>query len=438
VIRLLVVLIVAAGLLSASQVEKKIQRSKKTLQSAEAQKRQMNQQLSKIASTIQSTRKELAKLEKILDRLGEEQKKGEADYTQAFKQIQGVDAQIADLDKNIRRQHDRFIRLLSDQFSTIVAMEEMNRKSENSVILKEVYDAYRQINDRELKKLKAAIDASRKKRVALLLRRTALKRSVAGIVKKRKLYEKKKAQAQQLLRKLAVEEALYRKKLQDIITRQNMLRQTLAKLNILRKEEIEEAKRREAERKAQLERRAKKLEALRQKKEQERAQARAEGREVDYSEVQLPETQPSGNVKQYGSSYQQERVARYRGGRTMPPFRGARVVKKFGPYVDPIYKIRIFNDSVTLKAPALDTKVRTVLNGKVVYVGENSILGKVVIVQHGNGVHTVYAGLSKISPFIKTGSRIRKGTVIGKVRKKLIFQATQHSKLINPLQLIRI
>ena len=437
-IRIALLILLGISFLQASQVDTRIKKSQKTLQSTEAVKKQMNRQLSRIASSIQKTRKELVALAKILDQLQEEQRKGETQYQEARKRIDTVNTQIQNLDRDIQEKHDRFIKLLADQFSMIVALEQMNRKSERSVILKEFYEAYKEANDQELKRLKETIDKNRKHKVGLLLERTRLKRGIAKIVKKRKEYEKKKEEAQKLLKKLAGEEALYRQKLQNIITRQNLLRLTLAKLNILKKEEIEAAKRREAERRAELERRAKKLSKMRKEKAAERAQARAEGREVDYSEVKLSDEENTQEVKRVGSSYQQARVARYRGSRTIPPFRGARVVKKFGTYVDPIYKIKIFNDSVTLRAPGPDTKVRTVLNGKVVYVGENSMLGKVVIVQHGNGVHTVYAGLSKISPLIKTGSRIRRGTVIGKVRKKLIFQATQHEKLINPLRLIRI
>ena len=85
-----------------------------------------------------------------------------------------------------------------------------------------------------------------------------------------------------------------------------------------------------------------------------------------------------------------------------------------------------------------NTKVQNVLNGKVVFAGKSSMLGKVVVVAHSGKIHTVYAGLSKIAPNIKTGRKIKKGYVIGKVSSKLMFQATKNSKHINPLKLIRI
>jgi len=431
---LLLIALAGSGLLQASQTVKKIEESKKTLQNTEAKKKRMSRQLNKLAASIKQTEKELAKLQKILDRLEKKKREGETKYAGTLQRIEGLDKQIGSLDRNIRKRHEEFIRLLTDQFSTIVAMRQMNRRSERGVILEEFYERYKEANDRELKKLKSSIDRSRKNKQKLMLERAALKRTIAKTIALRDLYRIKKKRSKKLLAKLAKEEKQYRRQLQDLISRQNALRQTLAKLNILRKEEVEAAKRREAERKAELARRARELEEMRQAKAQERAQARAEGREVDYTAPSLKEEK----VKQVGSSYQKEGVARYRGPRTIAPIARARVVKKFGTYVDPIYKIKIFNDSITLRAPHSDANVRNVLNGKVVYAGENPMLGKVVIVRHGKGLHTVYAGLSKISPLIKVGTRIRKGTAVGKVRRKLIFQATQNTRLINPLNLIRL
>jgi septal ring factor EnvC (AmiA/AmiB activator) len=439
-IRLLWVLLLLLGMseIEASPIDQKIRTSQKSLQSTEAQKRQTSHQLSKLAASIKATEKELSALQKKLDLLAAQQSAGEKKYSEALARIKELDTQIAKLDEEIQKRHDRFIELLSDQFATIVAMRKMRRQSERGIILEAYYQRYKQAVDRKLRELKDTIDRRRRSKQRLMLERAKLKRSIAKLDALRSLYRIKKERSEKLLKQLAAEEKLYREKLQKIISRQNALRQTLAKLNILRKEEIEEARRREAERQAELARRAEKLEELRRAKAQEREQAKAEGRAVDYSAVTLPAEEEEVKVRQYGSSYLKERVARYRGPKTIAPIRGARLVKRFGNYVDPIYKIKIFNDSVTLKAPQSDATVRSVLNGKVVYVGENSILGKVVILQHGHGLHTVYAGLSKISPIIRTGVRIRRGTAVGKVRRKLIFQATQNAKLIDPTRLIRL
>jgi murein DD-endopeptidase MepM/ murein hydrolase activator NlpD len=91
-----------------------------------------------------------------------------------------------------------------------------------------------------------------------------------------------------------------------------------------------------------------------------------------------------------------------------------------------------------LESPVANSKVQNILNGKVVFAGQSSMLGKVVVVAHSQKIHTVYAGLSKIAPTIQAGVKIQKGYVVGKVNQKLIFQATKNSKHINPLRLIKI
>ena len=102
------------------------------------------------------------------------------------------------------------------------------------------------------------------------------------------------------------------------------------------------------------------------------------------------------------------------------------------------FRIKIFNESITLRAPVSNAKVQNILNGKVVFAGKSSMLGNVVVVAHNDKIHTVYAGLSKIAPNIQAGRKIKKGYVIGKVTSKLMFQATKESKHINPMELIQI
>ncbi len=418
-----------------SQVVKKIKQSEKKLMSAEEQKKEMNSQLSKIAQSIKKTEKEFAKIEKILDDLQREKKKNQKLYDSARKRVSSLDSDISEMDKKIKRNFRQFLKLLTDQFAVIAASERINQTSPRSVILQEVYKTFKKENDKRLKALKRAIDKSRLEKIKMAGERNGLKKSISEIEKKRKLYQQKKREKAKLLKKLAKQESMYKKRLKHLITRQNLLRLTLAKLNILKKQEIEEAKRREKERQAELERRAKELAAMRKEKEKERKTALAEGKSVDYTPVTLKSTK---QVKQYGSSYHMNKIYNYKGPKTISPIKGARVVKKFGTYIDPIYKIKIFNESVTLKARQKNAKVRSVLNGKVVFVGQNSMLGKVVIVSHPNRLHTVYAGLSRISPLLKNGSKIKKGAVIGKVKSKLIFEATKNSMYLNPLKLISL
>jgi len=261
-----------------------------------------------------------------------------------------------------------------------------------------------------------------------------------------------------LLKKLSVDEEKYNAKLTKIADKQNALNTTLAKLNILRKKEVDEARKLAAARKEAIRLEKERKRRIRREKALARAKAKKAKEAVrraktkkakaaarlavkkankEREKVKKKAYKQSERIRTVNSSYQKTKTYAYRGGKTISPLSGSRLIKKFGTYVDPIYKIKIFNESITLKATS-NTKVQNVLNGKVVFAGKSSMLGKVVVVAHSGKMHTVYAGLSKIAPNIRTGRKIKRGYVVGKVKSKLMFQATKNSKHINPLKLIRI
>ena len=66
---------------------------------------------------------------------------------------------------------------------------------------------------------------------------------------------------------------------------------------------------------------------------------------------------------------------------------------------------------------------------------DSGLLENVVIIQHDNGLHTIYSHLEQISPTIKVGNNIQKGYVVGRVGELLTFQATKNSTHINPQDL---
>ncbi|HHD72762.1 MAG TPA: M23 family metallopeptidase, partial [Epsilonproteobacteria bacterium] len=218
---------------------------------------------------------------------------------------------------------------------------------------------------------------------------------------------------------------------------QNALRSTLADLNILRKKEVEEERRLAAEQKAAMLVEKKRKREERERRRRARDEARKKGEKVVYTAKAKP-SKSRKKRKKLGSSYKKSKIYTYHGTKTISPIQGAKVVKGFGAYIDPIYKIKIFNESITLKAPARNAKVHNILNGKVVFSGSSSMLGKVVVVSHSGRMHTVYAGLSKIAPNIRKGTRIKKGYVIGRVSRKLMFEVTKNSKHINPVKLIKL
>jgi murein DD-endopeptidase MepM/ murein hydrolase activator NlpD len=396
---------------SPKELFNKIKESKNSLSTTNKEKIVTNKQLQKIADKISKKELEIAvydrKLKELDGYIQQEQKK----YKESIAEIQGIDNMVKELDKDIELRKQEFAKRLSKQLGTVVAKNRSGQKDEKSVVLKEVYTRYKDYSQQELLKLSKNIEQKRVLRENLLKRKAEIAKKIEGVQLKKRIYKKKKAQKQKLLAKLSSEQKIYSKKLKDIFKKQTVIRLTLAKLNILKEDAAKEAKRRELE----LKRRIKKLKSLKY----------ASSKNV-------------GAIKQYGSSYMANNIYKYRGQKTISPLKSPRVVKKFGTFIDPIYKIKSHSDSLTIVSRANDKRVYNVLNGEVVFKGKNAMLGKLIIIKHSNGLHTVYADLNKFSPFIKKGSKVKKGTVIGKVKKKLIFQATKNGALINPSRLIKI
>ncbi|MCZ6169348.1 murein hydrolase activator EnvC family protein [Campylobacter ureolyticus] len=186
------------------------------------------------------------------------------------------------------------------------------------------------------------------------------------------------------------------------------------------------------------------LKIIDDKEEKEKA------RKIAQKNVQKQEVQPEilqrdkrvddidKEVKLYGSSYKESRVKKYVGSKTISPLKNAFVKRKFGNFIDPVYNIKIFNESVILSSNTQNAQVYNVLDGKVIFAKSTPVLDNVIIVENKNGIHTIYANLSQIAPTIKNGSVIKKGYSIGRVKSDLTFEVTQKNFHIDPLELISL
>ena len=232
----------------------------------------------------------------------------------------------------------------------------------------------------------------------------SLKVAIATIDSKRRELVNIQNKNKKALKNLKTAKTSYKKDLKKILNKQDSLKNTLAKLNIIKVDEIKKAKEEEERRKA-------------------------------FNSKKILSNQTLPKVKKHGSSYQRIKTKKYRGKKTIAPFSPYTITKRYGTYTDPIYGIKVFNESISLKPKQKNTKVKTVFNGKVIYADKTAVLKNIVIVEHKNGLHTIYANLSQISPRIKKGKKIKKGYTIGRVNNELIFEVTQKSFHINPIRL---
>jgi len=437
IIFLIIYMIYGLQVWATPSTEKKIKNSVMSLDKSVKKQKVVATQLDKIAKDIDRANRENKKLNKKLEKLSQEFNSNKKIYQISKTELNQYNKSLDDINKKLKEKKRQFIEILASQSSIIYAMSQSHEATRESIVMKEAYQLLRKQNDRDLAKLKDQIEQKAIMKRKIISKRTSAKKIIDKITKQKIEYEKKRNIKKDLLKKLSSSEDQYQLKLQKTLDEQTALRSTLAELNILHKKQVEEEKRIIAQQKAAMLAEEKRKKEERRRRRLARKKAREEGKKVVYNTKKRTKVSTS-SVKKIGSSYKRSKIYAYHGGKTISPISGARVVKRFGTYIDPIYKIKIFNQSITLRAPIPNAKVKNVLNGKVVFAGGSSMLGKVVVISHSGKMHTVYAGLSKIAPTIQKGRRIKKGYVIGKVSKKLIFEATKNSKHINPMSLIRL
>lgn len=117
---------------------------------------------------------------------------------------------------------------------------------------------------------------------------------------------------------------------------------------------------------------------------------------------------------------------------------GGKVAIPYGTYRDPQFKTPVFRRGIYIKAEN-GTSAKSIYTGKVVYADWFKGYGKVIIINHGSGYHSVYANLSEI--FFNRGDIIKRKEAIGRVGDSgtlnapaLYFEIRYKGKPLNPLQ----
>jgi septal ring factor EnvC (AmiA/AmiB activator) len=122
------------------------------------------------------------------------------------------------------------------------------------------------------------------------------------------------------------------------------------------------------------------------------------------------------------------------------PARGA-VVETFGRHRHPKFNAWTISNGISVGVPA-GTPVRAVFAGKAVYAQWLAEYGNLVILDHGDGVFTLYAWLQAVS--IRAGTYVPAGTTIGvagtgpgKDEPGLYFEVRDRQKASDPIAWLR-
>ncbi len=406
-IRLLVALILVFCFVDAkADVNKKISKTNSKINSFSKNYSNVNKKMAKTAKAILRQKKELLQQKKYLQELKAELGIKESSYKENSTQLKQLKSYQKELKKEQNEIEEELVFVIAQSVSLSVVLEEDYAVSAESLIEFEVLNHMLSNSKKRAKKLNKKF-YSNSQNINLLKKHTnKLETAITNIDKKRKKLIKTQEANKKALKKLELAKSSYKKELKKLIGKQNALKKTLAQLNIIKIDEAKKAKQ-EKERKAAFKRKS------------------------IISNDNLPK------VKKHGSSYQAIKTKKYRGSKTIAPLDSYSITKKYGTYTDPIYGIKIFNESISLKPKKANAKVKTVFNGKVIYADKTAVLNNIVIVEHKNGLHTIYANLSQISPNVKKGKKIKKGYTIGRVSDELVFEVTQKSYHINPIRLFQ-
>jgi len=124
-------------------------------------------------------------------------------------------------------------------------------------------------------------------------------------------------------------------------------------------------------------------------------------------------------------------------GRLPWPINGE-VIIPYGKYNDPEYNIPVFKNGIEIKAAGSD-QPRAVAGGNVVYADWFKGYGLLLIINHGNGYHSLYGHLSEI--FFRSGDIIDRGEAVGKIGvsgvlniPSLYFEIRYKGKPVDPMQ----
>lgn len=117
------------------------------------------------------------------------------------------------------------------------------------------------------------------------------------------------------------------------------------------------------------------------------------------------------------------------------------ITSPFGYRVHPIWRIRMFHSGVDISG-SYGNPIYAVNDGRVIYSGWQSGYGKVVIIDHGNGMSTLYAHCSQL--LVNEGDQVKRGQLIGRIGSTgwstgphLHFEVRKNGTPVDPLSMIK-
>ena len=401
------------GAYAKESTDKKINKTTLKLKKSKKSRTSISKKMAVNAKAILKQKKEIREQNTFLEKLSLKIKTKEQNNKENLLKLKELAKNQDKLKSRQNSIEEELVFTIAQGVSLSVMLEEDVSLNADSLIEKEVLQSMLDASKKKANTLNKDYYSNSKLMNSLKDQISTLEVGIANMdLQQRELLRIQKAN-KIALASLEKSKKSYKAQVKLLLRKQNKLQSTLSKLNIIKIDEIKKAK----------------------EDEERRVAFAKEQAQKSYKKVKLDKNLPK--VKKYASSYEAVKTKKYTGVKTIAPLDSYTITKKYGTYTDPVYGIKIFNESISLRPKNSNTKVKTVFNGKVIYADKTAVLDNIVIVEHRNGLHTIYANLSQIPSNIKKGKKVKKGTTIGRIKDELIFEVTQKSFHINPIRLFK-
>lgn len=401
---------------TAGAIDKDIKKTKTVLSQKDKEVERLNSSIEDAANDIINEQKNLKSLDEQIVALEDDVVVLTKEFSVKMQQIKVYEEQKNRLINEKTEIEKKLVEFMSKDLAASVVITQNSPNDQDDIIKAQLSKNLSKVVGDHVKKLKAEFLQRQQMIKELEVKVRAIKLSVLALENKKNQLAKTKDNKIKSIEKIKKQAELYKKKLASIAQEQQKARETLEKLNILKRQKLVEAQKKPVAPKT--------------------PSSVKPAPSADISGINISEEDLNQDIRMLGSSYQPAKAVRYGGRKVPPPIDDFTVVKHFGPYVDPIYKIKIHNDSIQMRSSQADVMVKNIIDGKVVFAKEVASLGNVVIVQHDGNLHSIYAHLTKIAPNISAGKKIPQGFVVGRTQRDLTFEITKDEVPINPLEVI--
>lgn len=403
-LRLFFVFLCLIQLQANQEINQKISKNKTALENQKKKEAQVNQKLQELGKEVNKQKEELSTIENIIKESEKNISKNKQEYSKKETLIKTLSSNQESLYQKRKDIELAIIDLVAKDISFAILLNDFQPESIRDLITEESFKVLNNTTKKELANLSQQQTQIIQDLKTLQKEIAQLQSFIDSENKKRANLKDLQAKQKKVLNAYQKEIDKYNQELQQITKERDSLQEILVQLNILKSQEEEKRKKRE-----------------------ELAKTK--------NTTTPKSTQSDFDVRQVASSYHNISTTKYKGAKTIAPLDNFKIDKRFGPYYDPVYKMKVFNESITLISTG-DDKVKSVLDGKVIFAKDTPILKKVIIIEHQNNMHTIYTQLDKIAPTIKPGSIVKKGYTIGRINNALKFEVTLKDKHIDPLELI--